>query len=92
MVQVENEYGAYGQDKEYLRTLASMLRDVELINAGGDPRGVANGAALDQLTALAPRYAGDRARAAFNAVGEALAALDRNAGIKVVGEWLAVQM
>src|SRR5690606_9672856 len=26
MVQVENEYGAYGQDKEYLRTLASMLR------------------------------------------------------------------
>ena len=28
LVQVENEYGAYGDDKEYLRTLVDMLREV----------------------------------------------------------------
>src|SRR5690625_5586774 len=27
MVQVENEYGAYGNDKDYLRTLVTMMRD-----------------------------------------------------------------
>ncbi len=27
MVQVENEYGAYGSDKNYLRTLAGLIRD-----------------------------------------------------------------
>ena len=28
LVQVENEYGAYGSDKEYLRTLVDLLREV----------------------------------------------------------------
>ena len=41
---------------------------------------------------LARAYAGDRARAAFGAVDRALTALERNAGTKVVTEWLAVQM
>jgi len=44
------------------------------------------------LEALARAYAGDRARAAFGAVDRALGALERNAGTKVVTEWLAVQM
>ena len=46
----------------------------------------------DDLSALARNFAGDRARAAFGAVDRALTALERNAGTKVVAEWLAVQL
>ena len=28
LVQVENEYGAYGSDKDYLRALAELLRGI----------------------------------------------------------------
>ena len=55
-------------------------------------RGAGQPAADGDLEALARAYAGDRARAAFGAVDRALTALERNAGTKVVTEWLAVQM
>jgi hypothetical protein len=47
---------------------------------------------LATLEPLAPAFTGDRARDAFGAVDRALTALERNAGIKVVAEWLAVQV
>ncbi|HEX6164055.1 MAG TPA: hypothetical protein VFZ31_11860 [Vicinamibacterales bacterium] len=75
-----------------LRLMASMLRDVEAINAGADRAVLANPLLTSDLEALARAYAGDRARAAFGAVDRALTALERNAGTKVVAEWLAVQM
>jgi DNA polymerase-3 subunit delta' len=75
-----------------LRMMASMLRDVEAINAGADRAVLANPLLTADLEALARAYTGDRARAAFGAVDRALTALERNAGIKVVTEWLAVQM
>jgi DNA polymerase-3 subunit delta' len=75
-----------------LRLMASMLRDLEAINAGADRAVLVNPAHLADLEGLAPAYAGDRARAAFGAVDRALTALERNAGTKVVAEWLAVQM
>lgn len=75
-----------------LRLVASMLRDLEAINAGADRAVIANPALLEELEALARAYSGDRARAAFGAVDRALTALERNAGTKVVTEWLAVQM
>jgi DNA polymerase-3 subunit delta' len=75
-----------------LRLMASMLRDLEAINAGADRAVLANPAMLDALEPLAPAFKGDRARDAFGAVDRALTALERNAGIKVVAEWLAVQV
>lgn len=75
-----------------LRLMASMLRDLEAINAGADRAILANPLLARDLEALARAYSGDRARAAFGAVDRALTALERNAGTKVVTEWLAVQM
>jgi DNA polymerase-3 subunit delta' len=75
-----------------LRLMASMLRDLEAINAGADRAVLANPLLTGDLEGLARAYTGDRARAAFGAVDRALTALERNAGTKVVTEWLAVQM
>jgi DNA polymerase III subunit delta' len=75
-----------------LRLMASMLRDLEAINAGADRSVLANPLLTGDLEALARAYSGDRARTAFGSVDRALTALERNAGIKVVTEWLAVQM
>ena len=75
-----------------LRLAASMLRDIEALNAGADQRVLANPLLTDDLSTLASAFAGDRARAAFGAVDRALTALERNAGTKVVAEWLAVQL
>jgi DNA polymerase-3 subunit delta' len=75
-----------------LRVMASMLRDIELLNTGSDTTALANPAAADDLGALTKRFTGDRARDAFVAVDRALGALDRNVGTKVVSEWLALQL
>lgn len=75
-----------------LRLTASMLRDLEALNSGADPRVLANPIVADELGALAGSFAGDRAREAFGAVDRALVALERNAGAKVVTEWLATQL
>jgi DNA polymerase-3 subunit delta' len=75
-----------------LRLMASMLRDLEAINSGADASVLANPLLSGDLDSIARAYSGDRARTAFGAVDRALTALDRNAGIKVVTEWLAVQV
>ena len=75
-----------------LRLAASMLRDIEALNSGADQRVLANPLLTDDLSTLARAFAGDRARTAFGAVDRALTALERNAGTKVVAEWLAVQL
>jgi DNA polymerase-3 subunit delta' len=73
-----------------LRLASSMLRDMEAINSNADLRVLANPVVSGDLRSLAPRFAGDRAREAFVAVDRALAALERNAGTKVVADWLAM--
>lgn len=75
-----------------LRLMASMLRDLEAINAGADRAVLANPVLAGDLESLARAFTGDRARDAFGAVDRALTALQRNAGTKVVAEWLAVQV
>ena len=75
-----------------LRLTASMLRDLEAINAGADRAVLANPVLAGDLEVLARAFTGDRARDAFGAVDRALAALERNAGNKLVSEWLAVQV
>jgi DNA polymerase-3 subunit delta' len=75
-----------------LRLVASMLRDLEVINAGADASVLANPVVAGDLESLARAFTGDRARDAFGAVDRALTALERNAGTKLVAEWLAVQV
>jgi DNA polymerase-3 subunit delta' len=75
-----------------LRVAASMLRDLEVLNAQADPRVLANADLRHHLDRLTRAYAGDRARRAFTAVDRALLALNRNASTKVVAEWLATQI
>jgi DNA polymerase-3 subunit delta' len=86
--------GASDRDqlRSHLHALALMLRDVEVLGTGADPRLLAqpeNRAALDTLT---PAFRGERGVNAFLAVDRGLAALDRNAGVKVVADWVALQL
>jgi hypothetical protein len=69
-----------------------MLRDIELMNAGAETTALANPAVADDLRAIARSFSGDRARAAFAAVHKASDALGRNAGTKLVAEWLAARV
>jgi DNA polymerase III subunit delta' len=75
-----------------LRAAQSMLRDCEVLHAGADPRVLANPDLHDSLARLTRAAGGERARRAFASVDRALFALDRNAGSKVVAEWLAMQI
>lgn len=92
--------GAGGAKKErpredvsvILRLASSMLRDIEALNSGAGPDVLANPVLAGDLEMLARSFHGDRARDAFGAVERARHALDRNAGTKVVAEWLAMQI
>jgi len=75
-----------------LRLVASMLRDIELLNTGADERALANPSLAEELRSLARGFAGARARDAFGAVDRAILALDANAGVRVVSEWVAMQI
>jgi DNA polymerase III subunit delta' len=75
-----------------LRAAQSMLRDLEVLHAGADPQVLANPDLHDSLVRLTRTAGGERARRAFAAVDRALMALGRNAGTKVVAEWLAVHI
>lgn len=75
----------------HLRAMASILRDVELLATAADSHGLANGdlrPVLDRLTA----FHGERGIRAFTAVDRALVALDRNAGVKVVADWVLLNL
>jgi hypothetical protein len=74
------------------RLTGSMLRDIEALNSGAARQILANPIVADELQAIARHYAGDRARDAFTAVDRALFALERNAGAKLVAEWLSLQI
>jgi DNA polymerase-3 subunit delta' len=74
------------------RLTGSMLRDIEALNSGAERQILANPIVADELQAIARHYTGDRARDAFAAVDRALFALERNAGAKLVAEWLSLQL
>lgn len=74
-----------------LRAMSSLLRDVELLSVRADAAALANAdlqPALDRLTA----FRGQRGVDAFAAVDCALVALDRNAGVKIVADWLVLHL
>jgi DNA polymerase-3 subunit delta' len=75
-----------------LRALASMLRDLGAIRSRADERHLANAdfrASLGQLTGA---YDGDRLTRAFSAIDQAIDAVNRNAGTKIVADWIAFQL
>ncbi len=76
----------------HLRAMSSLLRDVEVLATGADARVLANPDVQPELERLAGVYQGERGRQAFTAVDEALAALQRNAGVKLVADWLVLQL
>jgi len=86
--------GAKDRDQlaAHLRAMSSILRDVELLSMRQDAlASLANAdvrPALDRMTA----FHGQRGVDAFAAVDRALMALDRNAGVKVVADWLVLQL
>jgi DNA polymerase III subunit delta' len=75
----------------HLRAMSSLLRDVELLAAGGDRAALANAdlaGPLDRLSA----FRGDRGIQAFEVVDRALVALERNAGVKIVADWVVLNL
>ncbi len=75
-----------------LRAMASILRDVAAIDAHADARVLANADLRPALERLVATYRGERGVRAFEAIDRALVALDRNAGAKVVADWLVLQL
>ena len=57
MVQVENEYGSYGNDKQYLQAIADLYRelgvDVPLFTSDGPCKWMLNGGTLDGALSVA---------------------------------------
>lgn len=75
-----------------LRALSSLLRDLGILSTRADARMLANADLQADLERLAPAYDSRRSMRAFTAVDRALGALERNAGPKVVADWLVLQL
>jgi hypothetical protein len=69
-----------------------LLRDVEVLSTRADVDVLENADVRPDLDRLAKSFGGDRGVRAFAAVDTALTALDRNAGVKVVADWLVLQL
>jgi DNA polymerase-3 subunit delta' len=76
----------------HLHAMAALLRDVEVLSTGTSPEVLANADVRPDLDRLAKTFGGDRGVRAFTAVDTALTALDRNAGVKVVADWLVLNL
>jgi DNA polymerase III subunit delta' len=91
-----NTGGSSAGDREqlasHLRAMASMLRDVEVLATCADARALTSPELKAALERLVPAYQGQRGVRAFTAIDRALVALDRNAGVKVVADWVMLQL
>ena len=76
----------------HLRAIASMLRDVEVVSTGGNADVLAHPDLRARIERLAAAFGGERGIRAFGAIDKALAALEGNAGVKVVADWVALQL
>ena len=68
--------------------MASLLRDVELLATHGDRDALAN-ADLEPALGGSRRFKATAAFTPLRCVDEALVALERNAGVKIVADWVA---
>jgi len=76
----------------HLRAMAVLLRDVEVLATGADDRALVNADVRPALERLTNAYQGTRGTRAFAAIDRALFALERNAGVKLVADWLVLQL
>lgn len=74
-----------------LAILSSLVRDLTALDARRDDA-VANADLVDDLRAMAPAFSSSRLVSAFAAIRHAEVSIDRNAGTKLVADWLAVTM
>jgi DNA polymerase-3 subunit delta' len=81
-----------GQVGDHLRAMASLLRDIQLLATRADETGLANPDGRPVLDRLVHAYQGARGLRAFAAVDSALAALERNAGVKIVADWVVLEL
>ena len=79
------------QVNAHLRAMASLLRDVEIIATRAESP-LANDDLRSVLERLVPAYGGERGVRSFAAVDKALTAVSSNVGIKVVADWLVLQL
>ena len=89
--------GAGGrEDREqlasHLHAMASLIRDVELLSSRGASDGLANPGVRPEIERLAKAYQGKRGLSAFESVDRALAALQSNASVKIVADWLVLKL
>jgi DNA polymerase-3 subunit delta' len=87
------DVGAVARDQlaAYLHAMASLIRDAEVVSTGS-PVELANADAAAIVERLASAYGGERGVKAFAAIDRAIDALDRNAGAKVVADWVTLQL
>jgi len=76
----------------YLRAMASLVRDAALVATGTDSSALANRDAGPALERLAAVYRGERGARVFAAIDRALEALKGNAGVKVLADWVVLQL
>jgi DNA polymerase-3 subunit delta' len=75
-----------------LRALGALLRDLSILLVGGASELLVYPDLEAELKRLSGNFDADRAGRAYAAVDRALAALERNANAKIVGNWLAAQL
>jgi DNA polymerase-3 subunit delta' len=76
----------------HLQAIAALLRDIEVLSTGASVDALTNADIRPDLDRLRTSFGGDRGVRAFAAVDTAIAALDRNAGVKVVADWLVLNL
>jgi DNA polymerase III subunit delta' len=74
-----------------LGALNTVLRDIAAVTSGANPNTLSS-APTQALAMLAKGFNADRLLAAFDAVGKAQQAVDRNVSPKTVADWLAFQL
>jgi hypothetical protein len=89
------QHGSKRRDREALgarlAALASLTRDLGVMAASSTVP-LANLDLEDALRDVASAFARDRIDAAFETIGSARRALDRNASPKIVADWLAIHL
>ena len=75
----------------HLHAMASLLRDFELLSTRASVA-LANEDLQPELDRLSAAYGSRRAMTAYGAVDQALVALDCNASVKIVADWLVLRL
>jgi len=79
------------QVSTHLRAMASLVRDVALLSTRVEKVPLANPDVKEALGRLSA-FRGERGIRAFSAIDEALLALEKNAGVKTVADWIVLQL